>query len=63
MTALADELSGTVTPIEEIGFDGDMLEAQAFAWLAERVRRGLVISGPGSTGAPQPALGGQLSMP
>ena len=63
MTAMAEALSGTVTPIEEIGFDGDMLEAQAFAWLAERVRRGLVISGPGSTGAPQPALGGQLSMP
>ncbi|MEL6679060.1 MAG: anhydro-N-acetylmuramic acid kinase, partial [Pseudomonadota bacterium] len=47
-------LPGAVEPVEAIGLDGDMLEAQAFAFLAVRVMRGLPTSFPGTTGAPMP---------
>ncbi|WP_181181000.1 anhydro-N-acetylmuramic acid kinase, partial [Paracoccus sp. FO-3] len=50
-------------PVEEAGLDGDMLEAQAFGWLAVRVLRGLPTSGPGTTGAPGPVCGGRISHP
>ena len=39
-----------VAPIEDAGLNGDMLEAQAFAFLAVRVLRGLPTSFPGTTG-------------
>ena len=39
---------------------GDMLEAQAFAYLAVRSRRGLPLTFPTTTGAPRPMTGGQL---
>ncbi|WP_265502641.1 anhydro-N-acetylmuramic acid kinase [Paracoccus beibuensis] len=63
MDALADVLDAPVQPVEEIGLDGDMLEAQAFGWLAVRVMRGLPISGPLTTGVPQPVCGGRISHP
>ncbi|WP_333830894.1 anhydro-N-acetylmuramic acid kinase [Pararhodobacter sp.] len=50
-------------PVEEAGLDGDMLEAQAFAWLAVRVVRGLPTSGPRTTGVAAPVGGGILSRP
>ncbi len=49
--------------MEAAGLDGDMLEAQAFAYLAVRVLHGLPISGPGTTGAPEPIPGGRISWP
>ena len=49
--------------MEEIGLDGDMIEAQAFGWLAVRVMRGLPISGPMTTGVPHPVCGGRISHP
>ncbi|MGI9393828.1 MAG: anhydro-N-acetylmuramic acid kinase, partial [Boseongicola sp.] len=52
-----------VDPIEEVGLDGDMLEAQAFAYLAVRVMRGLPTSAPGTTGVAAPVGGGQISRP
>ncbi|ABL70006.1 anhydro-N-acetylmuramic acid kinase [Paracoccus denitrificans] len=63
MAALAQRLSARVAPVEEAGLDGDMLEAQAFGWLAVRVLRGLPTSGPGTTGAPGPVCGGRISHP
>lgn len=63
MAALAQRLPGTVAPVEAAGLDGDMLEAQAFGWLAVRVLRGLPTSGPGTTGAPGPVCGGRISRP
>lgn len=63
MTALAQRLPFAVTPVEAAGLDGDMLEAQAFGWLAVRVLRGLPTSGPGTTGAPGPVCGGRISHP
>ena len=49
-----------VEPVEAIGWDGDVIEAQAFAYLAVRSRRGLPLSWPGTTGAPAPLHGGRL---
>ncbi|MDO5605815.1 MAG: anhydro-N-acetylmuramic acid kinase [Paracoccus sp. (in: a-proteobacteria)] len=63
MTALAAVLECPVAPVEDIGLDGDMLEAQAFGWLAVRVLRGLPTSGPATTGAPGPVCGGRISNP
>ncbi|WBU52250.1 anhydro-N-acetylmuramic acid kinase [Paracoccus sp. SCSIO 75233] len=63
MEALSGALPCTVAPVEEIGLDGDMLEAQAFGWLAVRVLRGLPTSGPMTTGAPAPVCGGRISLP
>lgn len=63
MTALAQRLPCAVAPVEAAGLDGDMLEAQAFGWLAVRVLRGLPTSGPGTTGAPGPVCGGRISHP
>ncbi|RCW89022.1 anhydro-N-acetylmuramic acid kinase [Paracoccus lutimaris] len=63
MAALAGRLDARVAPVEEAGLDGDMLEAQAFGWLAVRVLRGLPTSGPGTTAAPGPVCGGRISHP
>lgn len=63
MAALAARLRPRIAPVEEAGLDGDMLEAQAFGWLAVRVMRGLATSGPGTTGAPGPVCGGRISYP
>lgn len=52
-----------VEPIEAAGFDGDMIEAQAFAFLAARVAQGLPTSGPRTTGVATPVGGGVLSQP
>ncbi|MFN4191861.1 MAG: anhydro-N-acetylmuramic acid kinase, partial [Tabrizicola sp.] len=52
-----------ILPVEEVGLDGDMLEAQAFAFLAVRVLRKMATSGPDTTGAPALVGGGQISRP
>ncbi|CUH25543.1 Anhydro-N-acetylmuramic acid kinase [Jannaschia seosinensis] len=62
MAALA-ALPVAVDPVEEIGLDGDMLEAQAFAFLAVRVLRGLPTSFPGTTGVAAAVGGGRVSRP
>ncbi len=58
MAGLAGRLGVSVEPVEAIGFDGDQLEAQLFAYLAIRSRRGLPISFPGTTGVPTAMTGG-----
>jgi anhydro-N-acetylmuramic acid kinase len=52
-----------IAPVESIGLNGDMLEAQAFAHLAVRVMRGLPTSGPSTTGVSAAVGGGQISRP
>ena len=52
-----------VWPVEEVGLDGDMLEAQAFAYLAARVKRGLPTSCPSTTGVSALVGGGTISQP
>ena len=55
------ELSGiSVAPVEAVGWDGDAIEAQAFAFLAVRSLRGLALSVPTTTGVPVPTTGGRL---
>ncbi|MEO0412643.1 MAG: anhydro-N-acetylmuramic acid kinase [Pseudomonadota bacterium] len=63
MGLIAKRLSAPVAPIETAGFDGDLLEAEAFAFLAARAKLGLPLSYPGTTGVPEPMTGGVLSLP
>lgn len=63
MGELAARLRCDVQPVEAAGLDGDMLEAQAFAFLAVRVARGLPTSGPTTTGVAGLIGGGQISRP
>ena len=63
MAALRRVLPVPVAPVEAAGLNGDMLEAQAFAWLAVRVLRGLPTSGPATTGVPETVCGGRISHP
>jgi len=60
MAALAERLAVPVEPVEAVGWDGDALEAQAFAYLALRSLDGLPLSLPGTTGAKHPTTGGVL---
>jgi anhydro-N-acetylmuramic acid kinase len=63
MRALGSALTEPVRPVEVVGWNGDALEAQAFAVLAARVWRGLPITFPGTTGAPEPLRGGRITGP
>ncbi len=63
MAELARRLSVPVDPVESVGLDGDMLEAQAFAFLAVRVAMGLPTSCPSTTGVPMAVGGGRISRP
>ena len=63
MQMLKVSLECPVGPVEDVGLDGDMLEAQAFAYLAVRVARGLPTSCPGTTGVRAAVSGGTLSLP
>ena len=60
MAALAERLDVPVAPVEAVGWDGDALEAQAFAYLAVRSLRGLSLSLPTTTGVSRPLTGGRL---
>jgi anhydro-N-acetylmuramic acid kinase len=50
-----------VVPAEAVGWRGDAIEAECFAFLAARVVRGLPISFPSTTGAPRPLQGGRVA--
>lgn len=63
MVALQSRMNVPVLPVEDIGLDGDMLEAQAFAYLAVRVARGMATSGPSTTGVAALIGGGIVSRP
>ncbi len=63
MDLVAAALDIPVVPVDEVGMDGDMLEAQAFAYLAARVCMKLPTSAPGTTGAARPVCGGTVSEP
>ncbi len=61
MGQLANVLETPVQPVEAVGWRGDFLEAEAFAYLALRHLDGLPLSLPGTTGVPQPMTGGRLN--
>jgi anhydro-N-acetylmuramic acid kinase len=58
MRRLSERLQARVEPVEAIGFDGDSIEAQCFAYLGLRSLRRLPISFPATTGVPKPLTGG-----
>jgi len=63
MRGLARRLAVPVEPVEALGWNGDALEAEAFAYLAARSLAGLPLSLPGTTGVPRPLTGGRLFEP
>ncbi len=63
MEMLSRHLPAEVQPVESANLNGDMLEAQAFAFLAVRVARGLPTSCPSTTGVAGLVGGGQISRP
>ena len=63
MRALSQVLPVPVAAVESVGWDGDALEAQCFAFLAVRVARKLPLSFPGTTGVRAPQRGGRIAQP
>ena len=63
LAAIAQETGKPVVLASSLGWDGDALEAQAFAFLAVRSLRGLPFTFPTTTGAPKPLCGGRLHLP
>ncbi|HLI10622.1 MAG TPA: anhydro-N-acetylmuramic acid kinase [Alphaproteobacteria bacterium] len=59
MAALSERLDSAPRAVEAVGWNGDALEAQAFAYLAVRSQRGLPLSLPSTTGVPRPLTGGR----
>jgi anhydro-N-acetylmuramic acid kinase len=57
---LEQTMNKTVISCDNYGWDGDLLEAQAFAFLAVRVKNQLPISFPLTTGVQEPTCGGTL---
>lgn len=61
MRMLAKRTGVEVHGVETVGWDGDALEAEAFAYLAVRSLKALPISFPQTTGVRQPTCGGVVS--
>ena len=60
MEQLKADVNAPVLRAEDAGWDGDALEAQGFAYLAMRSKRGLPLSLPTTTGVKQPMTGGKF---
>ena len=60
MGLLAKRVNSPVDPVEVVGWNGDLLEAEAFGYLAIRSALNLPISWPKTTGVKTPLTGGQL---
>ena len=63
MRMLATETGLEVGAVEDIGWRGDSLEAEGFAWFAVRRLRGLPTSFPEISGTRSPVVGGVLHAP
>jgi anhydro-N-acetylmuramic acid kinase len=63
MQAFAERLPVPVRPAEDHGWRGDSIEAEAIAYLAARCAKGLPITFPTTTGAPQALAGGRIVRP
>ena len=64
MAMLAEKLApASVRRGDALGWMGDAIEAQAFAYLAVRSLKGLPLTFPGTTGVAQPLAGGVLAKP
>jgi anhydro-N-acetylmuramic acid kinase len=60
MRELRARVNAPVLSAEDAGWDGDFIEAEAFAYLAVRSVKGLPLSLPTTTGVKQPMTGGKL---
>jgi anhydro-N-acetylmuramic acid kinase len=60
MSAFRAYLYGGILKAEDVGWNGDAIEAQAFAYLAVRSLRGLPLTFPGTTGVSEPLSGGMF---
>jgi anhydro-N-acetylmuramic acid kinase len=60
MRGFAERFQVPVEPVEAVGWNGDLLEAECFGYLAARSRRGLPLSLPTTTGVPMPMPGGEF---
>jgi anhydro-N-acetylmuramic acid kinase len=63
MEAIRVRLEVPVHTAEDVGWRGDSIEAEAFAYLAARTARGLPISFPATTGVSHPLPGGRVARP
>jgi anhydro-N-acetylmuramic acid kinase len=61
MAMLRSRAGVEAVPAEAVGWRGDAIEAECFAFLAVRVHRGLPISFPTTTGVPAPMTGGRVA--
>jgi anhydro-N-acetylmuramic acid kinase len=63
LTAIRERAGVPVATAEDVGWRGDSIEAEAFAYLAARTVRGLPISFPGTTGVAEAMTGGRIAPP
>jgi anhydro-N-acetylmuramic acid kinase len=61
MRMLVERAGVELVPVETLGWRGDAVEAECFAFLAVRALRGLPISFPSTTGVPAPMTGGKIA--
>ncbi len=62
MLRMIGERTGLVPePSDALGWNGDAMEAEGFAYMAVRTLKGLPISFPGTTGLREPIMGGVVS--
>jgi anhydro-N-acetylmuramic acid kinase len=60
---IAERCAITPEPSDALGWNGDAMEAEGFAYMAVRALNGLPISFPGTTGVPAPMTGGVVARP
>jgi len=63
MDCLRERLQVPVDPCEAVGWDGNLIEAEAFAYMAVRRLLNEPISFPETTGVRTPMVGGRLTVP
>jgi anhydro-N-acetylmuramic acid kinase len=61
MAMIARRAGVKAVSADTLGWRGDAVEAECFAFLAVRALRGLPISFPSTTGAPRPMTGGRIA--
>ena len=61
MAMLKARVNAPVIAAEEAGWNGDAMEAEGFAYLAMRAKKGLPLSLPTTTGIQQPMTGGKFT--
>lgn len=63
LQTIADTSGIRVWTADELGWNPDFIEAQAFGYLAARSVKGLPLSFPETTGVPEPMTGGVMARP